>query len=222
LPTDVFRGFENIGQSSGFLFAVLGGDNPGRVLWAPQVFDLARDHGLVLMEDGSLQDTQLNGSPPEGLLAMRRTTPDQIAQHRVIDTGGLQGIIIRRRNFRWSTQTALSCFEGVEEVSLLGPANEVESIPEGHLGWQHGFVVRALILAPGASIPAHVRKEEEVIFIQQGSCRIAVDGESLELNPGDTFTTPIGSNRSFSNHGRKACTIYVTRRNNKPEAPEFT
>jgi mannose-6-phosphate isomerase-like protein (cupin superfamily) len=222
LPTDVFRGFENIGQSSGFLYAVLGNDDPGRVLWAPWVFDLARDHGLMLMEDGSLQDTQLNGPPSEGLSSMPRTTAKQVAQHRVIDSEGLRDIIVRSHKFRWSTQTTLSRFEGVEEVSLLGPANEAESMPAGHLGWQHGFVVRALSLAPGASIPAHIRKEEEVLFIQQGSCRITVDGESLEMNPGDSFTTPIGSRRSFSNHGQMACTLYITRRNNQPMAPEFT
>ena len=40
-----FRGITNIGDDSGFLWAVLGGDDPGQVLWAPQVFDLAADHG---------------------------------------------------------------------------------------------------------------------------------------------------------------------------------
>jgi len=243
LPTDVFRGFENIGQSSGFLFAVLGGDDPGRVLWAPRVFDLAKDHGLVLMEDGSLHDTQSNESLPEGLSPMPRTTPEQVSQHRVIDARGLQGIIIRSCNFYWSKGTALASFEGVEETALIGPywskgtalasfegveetaligpTNDAESIPEGRLDWLHGFVVRALALAPGAGIPGHIRREEEVLFVQHGSCRITVDGESLELNPGDTFTTPIGSNRAFTNQGHKACTIYITRRNNQPMAPEF-
>ena len=222
LPTDVFRGFENIGQSSGFLYAVLGGDNPGRVMWAPQVFDLARDHGLALMEDGSLHDTTSSESLPEGLSPMPGTTPEQVSEHSVIGAEGLKDIIVRKRNFHWSKDTVLAGFDGVEEVSLLGPENGAESIPQGHLGWQHGFVVRALRLGPGATIPAHSRKEEEVIFVQQGSCRVTVDGESLGLNPGDTFTTPIESNRTFENQGQVACTLYITRRNNQPMAPEFT
>ena len=221
LPTDVFRGFENIGQSSGFLFAVLGGDDPGRVLWAPQVFDLAEEHGLVLMEDGSLHDTLALGPIPEGSKPMPRTTAEQVAEHRDIDAAGLREIIIRTRKFNWSKETMLSNFEGVEEVALLGPVNEAESIPEGHLSWKHGFVLRALRLAPGASIPAHIRREEEVIFVQQGECQVEVDGTRLQLAPGDTFTTPIGSERAFSNPAPKTCIIYITRRNNKPEAPEF-
>ena len=221
LPTDVFRGFENIGQSVGFLYAVLGGDDPGRVLWAPQVFDLAKDHGLVLMEDGSLHDKLVNASLPEGLSPMPRTTSQQVSEHRVIDASGLKNIIVRSRNFHWSKDTALSRFDGVEEVSLLGPANGAELAPEGHLGWEHGFVVRALRLMPGASIPTHIRKEEEVIFVQQGGCRVMVGDESLDLNPGDTFTTPIGSSRRYTNHGQMACTVYITRSSNQPLAPEF-
>lgn len=222
LPTDVFRGFENIGQSSGFLFAVLGGDDPGRVLWAPQVFDLADEHGLVLMENGSLHDTLALGPAPEGSTPMPRTTPEQVAQHRAIDASGLREIIIRSRKFSWSKDTALANFDGVEEAALLGPANEAESIPAGHLSWKHGFVLRALRLAPGASVPAHVRSEEEVIFVQHGECHVTVDNSRLQLEAGDTFTTPPGSQRAFTNPGQKACTIYITRRNDQPEAPEFT
>ena len=42
LPTGMFRGFTNVGDDTGFLFAVLGGDDPGRVLWAPQ--EIGRAH----------------------------------------------------------------------------------------------------------------------------------------------------------------------------------
>ena len=55
----------------------------------------------------------------------------------------------------------------------------------------------------------------------QGECQVEVDGTRLQLAPGDTFTTPIGSERTFSNTASKTCIIYITRRNNKPEAPEF-
>lgn len=57
LPTGMFRGFTNIGTETAFLFVVLGGDDPGRVLWAPRVFDMAADHGMVLLENGSPIDT---------------------------------------------------------------------------------------------------------------------------------------------------------------------
>ena len=186
------------------------------------VFDLAKDHGLILMEDGSLHDTTLGQALPEHVAPMPKTSEKQVASHLVVNAGGLSELIVRNRKFNWSKETVLSRFDGVEEVSLLGPANAAESIPEGPLAWDHGFVVRALKLMPGATIPDHVRFEEEVLFIQRGNCQISVDGESLELSPGDTFTTPIGSTRKLSNNGPDTCFLYVTRRTNQPKAPEFT
>lgn len=221
LPTDVFRGFENVGSDTGFLYAILGGDDPGRVLWAPQVFDLAGDHGLILMEDGSLVDTLAGESPPEGLAPMPRTTPSQVAAHRVVDSAGLESIVIRQRDFHWRSDSALAG-AGVEEVSLLGPSNEAESIPDGHLPWPHEFVLRALRLAPGSAIPPHVRVEEEVVFVQQGSCRLTVAGEVLDLGPGDTFTTPVGAARGMENPAAEECILYVTRRHDRPTAPRFS
>ena len=123
LPTDVFRGFENVGEDSGYLFAILGGDDPGRVLWAPQVFDLAKNYGLILMEDGSLVDTLAGELPPEGLKPMPRTTPQQVAEHQVVDSEGLTSIIIRAQDFNWTSEPALSRHEGIDEAALLGPAN---------------------------------------------------------------------------------------------------
>ena len=221
LPTDVFRGFENMGDDTGYLFAVLGGDDPGRVLWAPQVFDLARDFGLVLMEDGSLVDTLAGQSAPEGLSPIPRTSPQQVSEHRIIDSQALEGIVVRSSDFRWSNETAISTFAGVEEAALLGPDNDAELMPAGHLSWPHEFVLRALRLLPGAAIPPHGRNEEEVIFVQQGSCSVTVDTESVDLAPGDTLTTPIGSERAFTNPGREPCIVYITRRGDRPGAPDF-
>ena len=222
LPTDVFRGFENVGDDTAFLYAILGEDDPGLVLWASQVFDLAKDYGLLLMEDGSLLDIAAGEEPAEGVAPMPRTTPEQVAEHRVIDSEVLKSIIIRTPEFRWRSNTALAAFDGVEEAALLGPASEPESLEEGSLNWDHGFVLRALKLAPSALVPAHRRSEEEVIFIQQGNCEISVDGQSLSLQAGDTFTTPIAAERSFTNAGKVDCIAYITRRTDQPGAPLFT
>ena len=201
---------------------MLGEDDPGRVLWAPQVFDLAADHGLILMDDGSLVDILAHETPPEGVAPMPKTTPEQVSDHQVVDLETLNEISIRNRQFNWLKNTTLSTFDGVEEAALLGPASGVESIPDGHLNWHHGFVMRALRMSPGAEIPEHTRQEEEVIFVHRGSFNVTVDGETLELEQGDTFTTPIGSKRTFSNQGTDSSIVYITRRHDQPEAPEFT
>ena len=47
----IFRGFENIGTDYGMIMAILGGDDAGGgVIWAPQVLEDAKNHGLVLSD----------------------------------------------------------------------------------------------------------------------------------------------------------------------------
>jgi mannose-6-phosphate isomerase-like protein (cupin superfamily) len=221
LPPDVFRGFENVGEQPGYLYAILGEDDPGRVLWAPQVFDLAEDFGLSLMEDGSLVDTAAGESLPEGVRLMPRASAAQVEAHRIVSTEQLSTIVISRGDFHWSSQSVLGSFDGVLETPLLGPANPPEQLEEGALSHRHGFVLRALQIESGAKIPTHSRAEEEVLFVQQGRLGIDVGSESLELGVGDVFTTPIGAPRSFRSLGSEACIVYVTRRGDQPQAPEF-
>ena len=82
--------------------------------------------------------------------------------------------------------------------------------------------MRALKLAPGAMVASHCRQEEEVIFVQTGTFRVEVDGKILDLGQGDTFMTPIGSQRTFSNQGTDTSIVYITRRHDQPQAPDFT
>ena len=221
IPMDLFRGFENVGDGMGYLYAVLGQDDPGRVLWAPQVFDMASDYGLVLLENGGLVDTTLGQKVPEGVAPMPKTSSEQIAQHRVIDDEALEQCVVRLADFPFSNNTALTQGTDVLEAPLIGPASADEKLGETKLNWSHGFCVRALKFRPGAFITAHKRFEEEVVYVQDGSIKMLVDGEALILNKGDTFTTPIGAARSFAQQGDEVALIYVTRRGDTAKAPEF-
>jgi len=221
IPTDIFRGFENVGDGMGYLYAILGSDNPGRVTWVPQVFDLAKKYGLVLLDDGSLVDTTLGEKIPANKKPMPVTSTAQINQHRIVNNDVMESIVQRTKTFAWAKNNGLAQFTGVEEVALAGPANSAEDLPASQLSWEHGFVIRALKLQENSIIPEHIRFEEEVIFVHQGEVNITVDGETLLLGKGDTFTTPIGATRKFEQQGNESCILYVTRRNNQPIAPKF-
>jgi quercetin dioxygenase-like cupin family protein len=229
IPVDIFRGFECLEglpdgehKGLGYLHAVLGSDDPGRVLWAPSVFDMAKDFGLTLLEDGSLVDTTLGEQIPADKKPMPVTSSEQIAEHRVVGSDALESIVIRKADFNWSKETVLSQFEGIEEVGLVGGASKEEGIQESKLGWKHGFVVRGLKFSANAKVPAHTRAEEEVIFVHEGEFTVDVDGEKIKLLAGDNFTTPISAKRSFSNLSSKECVVYITRRGDEPKAPTFS
>ena len=221
IPTDVFRGFENSGEDEGYLHAVLGGDDPGRVLWAPAVFDMARNFGLVLLEDGSLVDTTLGETVPANKKPMPVTTDEQINGHRIISSEMLNDIVLRTQEFDWRSDSVLAQFPGVKEAVLVGKGSSAEGLHGSKLNWEHGFVIRALKLSPGAEIKAHIRREEEVIFVHQGRVDVSVGNANITLGKGDNFTTPIGTVRVFSNSSDQECILYVTRGGDQPDPPKF-
>lgn len=70
IPTGMFRGFENIGTDYAMIMAILGGDDAGGgVEWAPQVIQEAKEHGLILGENGVLYDTKKSEKLPDGIKA---------------------------------------------------------------------------------------------------------------------------------------------------------
>jgi len=80
IPTGMFRGFENIGADYGMIMAILGGDDAGGgVIWAPQVIEDAKDHGLVLGENGKLYDSKKNEALPKNVAPMPLMTDEHLA-----------------------------------------------------------------------------------------------------------------------------------------------
>jgi quercetin dioxygenase-like cupin family protein len=213
IPTHCFRGFENIGEEVGFLFAVLGGDNAGKVTWAPRVFDLARQYGLVLLEGGRLVDTALGEKVPPGAQLQRPPTREEIARDFASPSAEkmLQGVA-RAQEMRAHAGSPLAG-PGVEECPIITPRATRDGFAPGPIvgWWPHGFNLRALRLASGARVAAHVREEEEVIFVHCGALEVATPAGTLLLAAGDTFSTPKGLARAFRATSSEGALAYVVR-----------
>ena len=173
LPTGMFRGFTNIGEETGYLFAVLGGDDPGRVLWAPKVFDMAADYGLVLLENGSLVDTTAGQEIPPGERPMPRTSPEQVAALAVPTAEQAEALVWRAGDE-----------DGIIPVIAPGAA----------LGWEHPFSLDRMKAPQDCATP----EMPEVLFVHTGALAVSWDGGQLVLGPGDTMTVPVGLERTLS------------------------
>ena len=170
LPIRTFRGFVNTGKDVSFLWSVLGGDDPGRVTWAPRVFELAQSFGLVLLENGALIDTLAGEVSPTDMPPMTPTSPADVASLRRMTQADAEGTIVRSGVGPATTREAgLNAIDGATETPLIGPASVAEQLPAGPLAWRHGFHVRRVTLRPGSTAPAHKRTEAEVLFVQEGS-----------------------------------------------------
>ena len=217
-PIRAFRGFTNVGEAPGFLWSVLGGDDPGRVTWAPRVFELARDHGLMLLENGMLIDTAAGETPPPGAVPMPPTSRADVAALARIDQARADTLAVRADR-RGAAGRGLGRYPGVIETPLIGGGAPAEGLDAGPLDWPHGYQVRRLELAAGASIPAHHRDEPEVLFVQGGALDLTVDGDAARLCAGDTVTIPVGGVRRFA--APDGATIFAVHGGDRPGPARF-
>jgi quercetin dioxygenase-like cupin family protein len=173
LPTGMFRGFTNVGTDTGYLFAVLGKDDPGRVTWAPYVFDMAKDYGLVLMENGMLVDTSAGQAMPSDTKPMPRTSQHQISAMALPTAQEAEALVWRS-----------SHNEATQETPVIGPSAPLHA--------DNGIRMTRIDLKAGASFDIGTARMPEVIFVHIGEAELEWAGGALRLNVGDTVTVPIG------------------------------
>lgn len=175
IPTNIFRGFENIGLDYGMIMAILGGDDAGGgVIWAPHVIEDARAHGLVLGENGKLYDTKKGEALPAGVKPMPLLTRDELAKVDCPTAGAVIGGYVRR----YLDMVALAN-EGA--VKVIGETGLIRDKP----GFEVDFLTRA-----NAREERHRHDRPSVLMPVKGHWRVDWDGGAAVLAPGDTMSVP--------------------------------
>jgi mannose-6-phosphate isomerase-like protein (cupin superfamily) len=183
IPTGIFRGFENIGTDYGMIMAILGGDDAGGgVIWAPQVIEDARDHGLVLGENGKLYDSKKGQTLPDGVKPMPLLTDEELKafpETPVTD-------VVRDYVARYWDLMALA---GKAPAKVIGENALLRDKP--------GFEVELLTRG---SIPetAYVNERHEVLMVMRGHWKLTWEGGESVLAPGDTCAVPPGLEHSLA------------------------
>jgi mannose-6-phosphate isomerase-like protein (cupin superfamily) len=222
VPTHMFRGFEKRDEGTGFLFVVLGHDDPGKVVWAPSVFKMAEDYGLKLLKGGKLIDTTLGETVPEGA---EMEQPPDAARLRELATppmAELARYAIKAADIKGDANSPLAG-EGIEEARVIGDVDGQDGLKAGPIAghWQHDFTLRRLKLTTGAKTPMHARSEQEVIFVQDGTLEFDWDGGKLIMGAGDTLSVPVGLMHAFRNPASADAIAFVIRGAAAPAAPQF-
>ena len=183
IPTGIFRGFENIGTDYGMIMAVLGGDDAGGgVVWAPQVIEEARAHGLVLAENGRLYDSKKGEYPPSGVSPMPTLNAEELALFPKVSSQEFVPNFVARY---WDM---MAMADG-------HPAPVIAA--DGMLKDRPGF--RLELLRDG-SIPTDLYQTErhEILMVMRGHWRVKWDGGETSLAPGDTCAIPPLQNVSLT------------------------
>ena len=175
IPTNIFRGFENIGTDYGMIMAVLGGDDAGGgVIWAPQVIEDAEAHGLVLGENGKLYDTKKGQSLPDGIKPMPLLSDAELATIDEPSPMQVIGGYVRRYN-------DLVAIAGKAPVKVIGEKGVIRDRP----GFEIDFITRA-----SASEVKHSHTRPSVLMPVKGHWRVEWEGGAATLAPGDTMSVP--------------------------------
>ncbi len=123
IPTGIFRGFENIGTDYGMIMAILGGDDAGGgVIWAPQVIEDAKDHGLVLAETGKLYDTKKGQTLPDGVKPMPVLTDEELEKIPEPSARDVVGGYVRRYH-------DMMAIDGDGPVTVIGETGLIRDKP---------------------------------------------------------------------------------------------
>ncbi len=201
IPTGIFRGFENVGTDYGMIMAILGGDDAGGgVIWAPQVIEDARDHGLVLGENGVLYDTKTGQSLPEGIGPMPLLTDEELTAFPETPADAVIPDFIARY---WD----LMALARDKPAKVIGPDAVLEDRP--------GFTVE-LLRRGSISDDAYSTDQHEVLMIMRGHWTIQWDGGKVTLAPGDTFAVPPGLERALRPSMTGEASLYRIRNTGDP------
>lgn len=175
LPTGIFRGFENIGTDYGMIMAILGGDDAGGgVIWAPQVLEEARAHGLVLGKNGRLYDSKKGEKLPAGVPEMPLLSDQELAAFPELPVSAMiPGHVARYEDMMALARSA--------PAKVIGPDALLVDRP----GFDVDFLTRTSISPEPVTTSRH-----EVLMIMRGHWRLTWPGGETVLAPGDTCAVP--------------------------------
>ncbi len=157
------------------IMAVLGGDDAGGgVIWAPQVIEDAKDHGLVLGDNGSLYDTKKGAVLPDGVKPMPLLTEEELKSYPEPTTAEVTPHYVARY---WD----LMSLADRKPAKVIGENGKLKDKP----GFEVDFITRG-----SASEAMHSHDKPSVLMPMRGHWCVEWEGGRATLAPGDTMSMP--------------------------------
>lgn len=204
IPTGIFRGFENVGTDYGMIMAILGGDDAGGgVVWAPQVIEEAKAHGLVLAENGRLHDTKKGERLPEGVRPMPLLTEAELAAYPETPVEEVVPAYVGR-------------YQDMLALAAKAPARVIGG-DRALIRDRPGFEVE--LVARGSLDGAYATDRHEVLLVHRGHWRLGWDGGAALLAPGDTCAVPPGLRRTLEPTMTGEASLFRVRATDDPAGP---
>jgi len=199
MPTNMFRGFENVGDKEGLMFVVLGGDDPGTITWVPSVLEKAKETGMALLNDNSLIDLSCE-KIPEGKELLEPINSEQIKNFDDYKLDELSEFICKFEN-RKNFEQEIS--QGLTLVQVLGRKFNNQNF-KPIINQNTGFNL-SLLKAKKCNVENIKFTKPSILFSQTGHWKVKINDSEINLKSKDTFSVPINTNLSIEIDEKQDC-----------------
>jgi quercetin dioxygenase-like cupin family protein len=204
IPTGIFRGCENVGSDYCMIMAILGGDDAGGgVTWVPQVIQEARQHGLVLGENGVLYDGKKGQALPDDINPMPLLTEEELKAYPEPPAT----VVVRDCVARYGDMMALA---RETPARVIGKDCLLNDRP----GFEVELLTRGSISRDSYSSDRH-----EVLMAMRGHWNLGWEGGTTALAPGDVCWVPPKLNHSLSASMSGETSLYRVTNTDDPAGP---
>ena len=206
-PTNMFRGFQNVGADRGLLFVVLGENDPGVITWTPKTLSAAKDTGMVLLDDNTLVDTDLK-KIPEDKKILESLNENEIKAFDNYSVEDIEKCVVRFENIgkmKITDNTNENCVAYIEQLKLneqnIEPA--IPHHPGFNLGAVYGDDVRVKEF--------YTSNKHEVFMSLDGQWKIYCEDQEIVIGPKDIFSVPVNTKRRFEKINNEFGFMYLVR-----------
>jgi len=220
VPVHCFRGFEVVGDDSGFLFAVLGSDDcGGGIEWHPDVILEGRRHGTYLLASGRLADTVAGDPQPADEDLLVPMSKEEVLSYDDYTVDQMMQYVCTWKNLRPRENE----FSGRGSFTLYHICGHPDNDDDFEIRSRDGVCIYAYEMENGGAVPMHRRNENQVLMNLFGDVRINFrDSEfmPITLGPGDVYDMPTGIEYSLSGV-RGTSYTYCVVKGDYPPTPEI-
>ena len=229
IPAWIFRGFINRSDEHAFMFAALGQDDTGGIIWHPQALADAQAAGLRLTAGNRVVDTQAGETKRADETWMPPMTPEALAQLRDIPPAEMQRFIIRREALQWredfppdfAAHSARARAAPVLGAGLAAAARGCYA-PVAH---PHTFSMEWLELPPGATLGGYRLDRPQVLIAHRGAPDIIVNQGADEIKSAlpahGIFSVPARVRRVICNHGAEPAILLLINGGDERQQPQW-
>ncbi len=190
VPTWVFRGFSNIGPDDGWMFAVLGGDDTGGIIWAPEILAEAAATGLYLDKTNAVLDATAGDDVTDAIQPFK---PAQLTSLDSYSDAELADRAVAHDDLQWSDTALLTSVleeRGASMAPVIGFGMTEDRSHRSPINNPHGFSLEWLRIEPGAALGRHRHGESQVLLIVEGRWEIELWADPEPANTESATTEP--------------------------------